>query len=73
YIEIQRAGPFDSPGRVQVENQFTFEKTVEGTIETETTAGLTVDAWYWKRGRYVGGDGQISAWQYTQHQIETVP
>lgn len=72
YVEIQLAGPFDSPGRIQVFNQFRFEKTVTGVTETETTAGLTVNAWYWKRARYVGVDGQVSAWQYAQEQIETV-
>lgn len=73
FVEIQLAGPFDSPARIQVFNQFRFEKTVSGTVETETTAGLTVDAWYWKRARYVGVDGQISPWLYIQYQPTTVP
>lgn len=73
HVEIQLAGPFDSPGRIQVFNQFRFEKTTTGLLETETTAGLIVDAYYWKRARYVGVDGQVAAWQYAHHQIETVP
>jgi len=73
YVEIQLAGPFDSPGRVQVFNQFRYDKDVTGVTVTETTAGLTVGAWYWKRARYVGVDGQVSAWHYVQYQPETVP
>jgi len=39
---------------------------VAGNVELDTIADLVEGAWYWIRARYVGADGQTSAWQVSQ-------
>jgi len=66
FVEIRIAGPFDSPARVEIHNRYRSESTVAGNIELVTVAGLTEGNWYWFGARYVGADGQVSAWQAAQ-------
>jgi len=72
FNEIQIAGPFTSQGRVEVTN-YRFETEVAGNLMTGVTSALEEGAWYWLRVRYVGVDGQTSAWLYTQHMAPVVP
>jgi len=64
--EIQMAGPFQSPGRVEVMSRFAFKQDVAGNVLLDTVSGLDEGFWYWFRVRYVALDGQVTAWQYAQ-------
>jgi len=73
FVEIGIAGPFASPARVEVHNKFKSLQTVAGNLELDTIADLVEGAWYWIRARYVGADGQTSAWQVAQATPKTTP
>lgn len=64
--EIWIAGPFQSPGRVEVHQMFSFNKSVAGNIALLTVSGLLEGFWYWLRGRYIDQYGQKTAWLYDQ-------
>lgn len=62
--EIQAAGPFQSPGRVEVEARFANISTVPGDLLLKTLPGLNEGFWYHLRVRYIALDGQTTAWNY---------
>lgn len=59
--EIRIAGPFQSPGLVEVHNQFKYLATVAGNLLTYTAASLVEGFWYWFQVRYVDQYGQVTA------------
>jgi len=69
--ELQIAGPFTSPGRVEVTN-YNFHKKVAGNLLTVNTDELQILAWYWGRVRYVREDGLVSPWMYAQWQAPDI-
>lgn len=60
-IEIQRAGPFQSEGLVEVHSQFKMVDTIAGNETTHTDSDLVEGFWYWYRVRYVDQYGQTTA------------
>jgi hypothetical protein len=66
FIEIGIAGPFDSAARQEVHNKFKYVDDVAGNVALVTVSDLVEGAYYWLRARYVGADGQVSAWQVSQ-------
>ena len=68
FIEVQFAGPFNSPGRVSVGSRFKYQSDLSGTLLTLEVTGLQPAAWYWFRVRYVDITGQISNWVGDQSQ-----
>lgn len=64
--ELQLAGPFLSPGRKEVYSKFATKSIVAGNLLLDTISDLDVGMYYWVRCRYVGADGQVSAWLYSQ-------
>ena len=68
FVEIQYAGPFNSPGRIAVSNRFRYWVDLAGNIKTYTMDTLQPEAWYLIRVRYIGFNGVISNWVYDQAQ-----
>jgi len=68
FIEVQLAGPFNSPGRVSIGSRFKYQSDQIGTLLTLEVTGLQPAAWYWFRVRYVDISGQISNWVGDQSQ-----
>lgn len=66
YNEIWLAGPFQSPGRVEVISQFNFNTKTTGETTMLTLVDLLEGFWYWIRGRYTDEYGQTTAWLYDQ-------
>jgi hypothetical protein len=66
FWEIQVAGPFQSPGRVEVESRFSYIAITVGAVLLFTVAALDEGFWYWFRVRYTSGEGQVTAWVYAQ-------
>lgn len=62
YYEIWMAGPFQSPGRVQIDNRYSFKLHVSGNVLLSTVSGLAEGFWYWFKVRYIDASGQITAW-----------
>jgi len=60
--EVQIAGPFQSPGLVEVHQRFRHVASPAGNLLTYTLEDLVVGFWYWVRVRYVDQYGQITAW-----------
>lgn len=59
--EIQIAGPFQSPGMVEVHSRYRYRQIVAGNVLTETVGSLDEGMWYWFRVRYVDLNGQTTA------------
>jgi len=72
FIDIQRAGPFQSPGRVEVHNRYREMRRMSGEALSYTYEGLIVDMWYWFRVRYVDKYGQVTNWMNVQWQAATI-
>ena len=66
FWEIQRAGPFQSQGRISVTSQYVHVGQVAGNVLLETIENMAEGFWYWFRVRYVAADGQVSAWTSAQ-------
>lgn len=60
-VEVQRAGPFQSEGLVEVHNQFRHIASPAGNLTTLTVEDLVEGFWYWFRLRYVDQYGQTTA------------
>lgn len=69
---VQRAGPFQSQGRVEVHNRYRESEGVAGNILTFTYEGLVPEMWYWFRVRYQDKFGQVTSWINVQWQAPTV-
>lgn len=65
-IEFQIAGPFQSPGLVEVFNQFRYVDSIVGNLLVDTISDLDEGFWYWFRARYVDEFGQVTPWIYAQ-------
>ena len=64
--EIWMAGPFQSPGRVSVNNRFSFKVFIAGDTLLTTVSDLAEGFWYWFQIRYLDTTGQITAWVLDQ-------
>ena len=73
YIQEDVAGPFSSPGRIEVVGKFTRLTAVAGNLLTADITGLEAGAWYFIRLRYVQADGQVSPWVQNQCQAGVAP
>jgi len=62
FVEIAKCGPFLGNGKRQTFNQKVFDQAVAGDEVDVTIGGLTELAYYHFFARYVGADGQKSAW-----------
>ncbi len=60
--EVWLAGPFQSQGRTNVLNRYRYNGDVDGNVLLATLAGLAEGFWYWLQVRYVGANGQVTAW-----------
>lgn len=72
-IEQSLAGPFTSPGRIEVDGKFHWIGWTAGNVVTGDILNLEAGAWYFTRVRYVQADGQVSAWVQGQAQAGTAP
>jgi len=72
YMDCQRAGPFQSQGRVEIHNRYRETALTAGNILTFTYTGLLAEMWYWFRVRYVDQYGQVTNWVNAQWQAPTV-
>ncbi|MBA7637926.1 hypothetical protein ES703_45575 [subsurface metagenome] len=70
--QISRAGPFQSPGRVEIHNRYRETTKVAGNVLTYTYEGLVPEMYYWFRVRYVDQYGQKTNWVIVQHKAPTV-
>lgn len=64
--EIWMAGPFQSPGRVAVNNRFSSKAYIAGNVLLNTIADLAEGFWYWFQIRYLDEYGQKTAWVQAQ-------
>jgi len=60
--EIWVAGPFQSKGRVSVDNRYSYINGIAGNVLLSTVTGLAEGFWYWFQVRYLALDGQKTAW-----------
>lgn len=71
-LQLQVAGGFTSPGRVEVDSQFASLTNVDGDEVSVTVTGLQVDAYYWFRMRYLTANNRFSNWVLAQYQAPDV-
>lgn len=71
--EIWQAGPFQSPGRVEVEGMFKYIGDVAGNVLLDTIADLDEGFWYWFQIRYVDEYGQVTVWVVDQATPKVTP
>lgn len=71
-IQYMRAGPFQSPGRVEVHNRYRDRKATTGVVLTYTYEGLVPEMYYWFKARYIDQYGQVTNWIVGQHKAPTV-
>jgi hypothetical protein len=71
--EISIAGPFASPGRMEVVGKFHYLYGAAGNAVTFDYTLALPGAWYFARVRYVQLDGQVSAWLQGQVQAGETP
>lgn len=60
--EVWIAGPFQSEGRVSVNNRYSYVTAVDGNVLLTTIDSLAEGFWYWFQVRYVASNGQKTAW-----------
>jgi len=73
FVEIQYAGPFNSPGRVSVSSRYKYVADMPGNSITYSIQNLQGAAWYWARVRYITADGQVSNWVADQSMANSTP
>ena len=66
--EVSIAGPFQSPGKIEVAGKYRYYGSTTGIVLTLPVTGLQANAWYFCRVRYVDSKGQVSAWVSDQIQ-----
>lgn len=71
-VEVSYAGPFSSPGVFDAAGHYKVYGYIAGNLLTSVMTGFIKDAWYWFKVRYVGADGQASAYLTVQHQAPDV-
>ncbi len=69
FNSIDIAGPFQSPGRVEVHSRFAFVAQIDGNLFQATISGLLEGFWYWVRVRYQDQFGQVTNY----HQDQATP
>jgi len=72
FVDYQRAGPFQSPGRVEVHNRFRSSVKLAGTAYQYTYVGLVPEMYYWFRARYIDKYGQKTNWVMVQWKAPTI-
>jgi len=66
FWEIRWAGPFQSPGKLEVYSKLANTSYVAGNVLLATIGGLDVGFWYWFAVRYVDQYGQTTNWHLAQ-------
>lgn len=72
HVDIQRAGPFQSQGRVEIHSRYRATVKLDGTAFQYTYQGLIPEMWYWFRVRYTDQYGQTTNWVTVQHKAPTI-
>lgn len=72
-FDTQRAGPFQSQGRVEIHSRYRDTIQHGGGLLTYTYEDLVPEMYYWFRVRYVDQYGQVTNWVIVQHKAPTVP
>lgn len=67
-VEYWMAGPYDSPGRRALENEYRFQVARFQAAASEASWVQTpVDKWYWVKGRFLWLPGYTGNYWYDQH------